>query len=117
MGFDRPDMQFATQSESALSAEIARLYDPDLFTRTAQNNYKFLPEANWVNGSGEETYLNFGNSKSFDDHSTGEPEAAKRARLLEQHPELQPNIMVADRALDIMMDLLGIERKKSELEK
>ncbi len=106
MGFDKPDFSIAPQSEAFRPDLIESLY-MEQAPKSYYTHRDILPKASVINGGGEDAYLSFG-AGGLDE---------RRAEFLQAHPELRPAAMVATRARELMMDLLGISRDKTPLEK
>lgn len=106
MGFDKPDFSIATQSTAFRPDLINNLY-MEQAPKSYYTHADILPKASVINGGGENTYLSFG-AEGLDE---------RRAEFLQADPELRPETMVATRARELMMDLLGISRDKTPLEK
>jgi len=106
MGFDKPDFSIAPQSTAFRADLINNLY-MEHAPKPYYTHADILPKASVINGGGENAYLTFG----------AEGEDERRAEFLQAHPELRPAAMVATRTRELMMDMLGISRDKTPLEK
>ncbi len=115
MRFDRPDTSFADHKPLA-NFDITALYG-EIPNQSYVYQGTFLPEAKLHQDENKSEYLVFAGTHSFEDHSSGESQEERKARILKESPSLQLDVMVADRTRQVIMkDLLGIEKEKSPLE-
>jgi hypothetical protein len=115
MRFDRPDTSAAAQNPPISIEELTQLYS-EYPTQPYVFQDMSFPKAELQKDSDQTEYLVFAAMGGVEDHSSGESQEQRKARILQNSPELQLDAMVSNRTREVIMDLLGINREKTPLE-